>query len=185
MPYIFILFLGGQQKIGNLVKGYMIVLGVVLVCTTMDYILVGLKYIALAMVILSSLLVMLYVLSVRYQQNNYLGRISSNIIYFILNTKVTRAKDLLRNNSQHSAVCDEIMALFKAVRPNDAKFTYTRELERIRCLLQQFKLDFDEVDEVLTSFKNWFSEVEAYYIESYSKEQDVSELIDSVYYNLN
>lgn len=159
-------------------------LGIIIIGTTMSYILIGLKYMACGMVFLSSVFVVLYILSTRYQQKNMLGKFSSSIIYYILNTKVTRAKDVLKNNSQHSSVCDEIMALFKAVRPNDAKFT-TRELERIRCLLQLFKLDFDEEDEVLAPFKNWFYEVEAYYLQCYSKEQNVSELIHSVYDNLN
>ena len=184
MLNIFILLFGGQQKRENLIKGYLIVMGIIIISTTMNYILIGLKYVAFAMVFIASLIVMLYVLSVRYQYKNFIGKLSSSIIYYVLNTKVTRAKDMLKNNNQHHAVCDEIMLLFKNFRPNDAKFTYKEELQYIKLYLEKFKLDFEQEDEVLEPFKNWFCDTEKYFLQRY-REQDTANLIDSVYDNLN
>ncbi len=184
MLNIYVLLFGGRHKIGNLVKGYLIMMGIIVIGSTMEYVLIGLKYIGIALVLISSFIVVLYVLSERYQHKNYLGKLSSNIIYFILNTKVTRAEDMLKNNKQHYEVCNEIVSLFKSFRPNDAKFTYRQELGRIRLNLNKYKLDYNEEDEVLEPFKNWFCEVEKYYLQSYT-EQCPPNLIDSVYENLN
>lgn len=184
MLNIFILLFGGKQKRENMIKGYLIMMGIIIICTTMNYILIGLKYVAFAMVFIASLIVMLYVFSVRYQYTNFIGKFSSSIIYYIFNTKITRAKDILKSDNQHHAVCDEIMSLFKNFRPNDAKFTYKEELQRIRLNLVKFKLDFEQEDEVLEPFKNWFCDTEKYFLQNY-KEQDTANLIDSVYDNLN
>ena len=184
MLNIFILLFGGQQKGKNMVKGYLIMMSIIIICTTMNYILIGLKYVAFAMVLIASLIVMLYVFSVRYQHKNFIGKFSSSIIYYILNTKVTRAKDMLKNNNQHHAVCDKIMLLFKNFMPNDAEYTFREELKRLRLNLDKYKLDFDEEDEVLEPFKNWFKETEAYFLQKYT-EQDTTNLVNSVYENLN
>ena len=184
MLNIFILLFGGQQKGKNMVKGYLIMMSIIIICTTMNYILIGLKYVAFAMVLIASLIVMLYVFSVRYQHKNFIGKFSSGIIYYLLNTKVTRAKNMLKSDNQHYAVCDEIMSLFKNFRTNDAEFTYREELKRLRLNLDKYKLDFDEEDEVLEPFKNWFCDTQKYFLQGY-KEQDTANLIDSVYYNIN
>jgi hypothetical protein len=167
MLNIFILLFRGQHKVGNMLKGYLIMMGIIIICTTMNYILIGLKYVALAMVFIASLIVILYVLSVRYQHKNFIGILSSTIMYYILNTKVTRVKDMFINNNQHHAACEEIIFLFKNIRPNDAKFTFKKELKRLRLNLEKYKLDFDEEDEVLNPFKNWFYNAEKYFLNSY------------------
>jgi hypothetical protein len=167
MLNIFILLLRGQHKVGKMLKGYLIMMGIIIIFTTLNYILVGLKYVAFAMVFIASLIVILYVLSVRYQHKNFIGVLSSNIMYYILHTKVSRAKNMLNNNNQHRAACDEIIFLFKNIRPNDAKFTYRQELKRVRLNLEKYKLDFDEEDEVLNPFKNWFYNTEKYFLNSY------------------
>jgi hypothetical protein len=184
MLNIFVLLFGGQQKRENMVKGYLIMMSIIIICTTMNYILIGLKYVAFAMVFITSIIVMLYVLSIRYQQKNLIGRLSSSIIYYILNTKVTRAKDMLKNNTQHHAVCDEIMALFKNFRPNDAKEIYKEELWRIKLRLKRYNLNFEEEEEVLEPFKKWFCNTEKYFIQNYV-EPNSTNLIDSIYDNLN
>lgn len=180
---LFMLLFGGHRKVGDMLKGYLIIMGILIIANTLDYIFIGLKYVLIGLVFISSLLVVLYVLSIRYQQKNYLGRISSNIIYFILNTKVTRAKDMLRNNNQHYEVCNEIVFLFKNFRPNDAKFLYRQELGRVSLDLNKYKLNLIEEDEVLKPFKNWFCDVEKYFLQSYTVEDP--NLIDTVFENLN
>ncbi len=183
MLSVFMLLFRGHRKVGDMLKGYLIVMGILIIANTLDYIFIGLKYFAMGLIFISSLFVVLYVLSIRYQQKNYLGRISSNIIYFILNTKVTRAKDMLRNNNQHYEVCNEIVFLFKNFRPNDAKFLYRQELGRFSLDLNKYKLNLIEEEEVLKSFKNWFCDVEKYFLQSYTVEDP--NLIDTVFENLN
>lgn len=167
MLNIFILLFRGQHKVGNMFKGYLIMMGIIIICTTMNYAVIGLKHVVLAMVFIASLIVILYALSMRFQHRNFIGILSSNIRDYILYSKASRAKDMLKNINQHRAACDEIIFLFKCIRPNDAKFTYKKELKRLKLNLEKYKLDFDEEDEVLNPFKNWFYDVEKFYLNSY------------------
>ncbi|MEC4050101.1 hypothetical protein OX284_011720 [Flavobacterium sp. SUN046] len=183
MLNIFVFLFGDQNKVSSMVKGYLILMGIIIISTTMSYILVGLKYVAVAMVFFASLLVMLYVLSVRYKQRNYIGKFSSIIIYYILNTKVTRAKDMVKKNKKHFEACDEIVLLFKNFRPNDAKDFYKEELDRLRLNLNNYNLNFEEEDEVLEPFKKWFTTTEKHFFNNYSNRNP--NLIDQVYDNLN
>ena len=167
MLNIFILLFRGQHKVGNMLKGYLIMMGIIIICTIMNYIHIGLKYVAFAMVFIASFIVILYMLSVRYQYKNFIGVFSFNIKDYILYSKTSKAKNILKNIDQHRAACDEIIFLFKNIRPNDAKFTFKKELKRLRLNLEKYKLDFDEEDEVLNPFKNWFYDAEKYYLNSY------------------
>ena len=72
---VFMLLFGGHRKVGDMLKGYLIIMGILIIANTLDYIFIGLKYVLIGLVFISSLLVVLYVLSIRYQQKNYLGRI--------------------------------------------------------------------------------------------------------------
>ena len=90
---------------------------------------------------------------------------------------------MLRNNNQHYDVCNEIVFLFKNFRPNDAKFLYRQELGRVSLDLNKYKLNLIEEDEVLKSFKNWFCDVEKYFLQSYTVEDP--NLIHTVFENLN
>ncbi len=173
-----------ERKVIEMAKGYLILIGITIILTAMDYILIGLKYAAIAMVIIASIIVMLYILSIRYGQRNFIGTLSSAIIYYIFTTKVTRAKDMLKNNEDHYAVCEEIILLLKNFRFNDAKYLYRKELQQTRLRLEKFKLDFDEEDEVIEPFKDWYSQAENHFLQDFNKE-DTLKLNESDYDNLN
>ena len=40
---VFMLLFGGHRKVGDMLKGYLIIMGILIIANTLDYIFIGLK----------------------------------------------------------------------------------------------------------------------------------------------